>query len=138
MAQDEDKVIFLEEFDLQIQLWSKWSRNTPRKNLRTFRSKNYSVSGKISQKDLIFYKEINKPYNGKRYTEFFAEFLRLLAKRNMSNFFLIMDNLRMHKVCAIKQLIKYKEKSLHFLPSYLPQLNNLFFSTNYWNYCNNY
>ena len=36
---------------------------------------------------------------------------------------IIMDKLRVHKVCAIKQLIECKGHSLHFLSLYSQQLN---------------
>ena len=52
-----------------------------------------------------------------------AELLKLLEERNMSNYSIIIDNLRVHKVTAIKELIECKAHSLHFLPPYSPQLS---------------
>lgn len=126
-AQNEDRIIFLDEFGCSCSIRSNYGRSaigtTPRKNIRTIRSKNYSVSAAISKRKLLHFKTISLPYNGERYAEFIVDFLVVLERENMSHCIFIMDNCSMHKVAPVREIIEEGGHSLVFLPPYSPQLS---------------
>jgi transposase len=64
-------------------------------------------------------------YTGKLDSDLFIEFLTDLAKRNLGQIHLILDSLPLHKSKAVQQFVELNKKhlTLHFLPTYAPELN---------------
>jgi transposase len=124
---DQDKVVFLDEFGANCSIRSAYGRSqigtTPRKNIRAIRSKNFSISAAMAKNTLLFYEVIDRPYNGERYYMFLHDLLRILREKNLTSMILVMDNLPVHKVDIIKNLIIQNGHNLVFLPPYSPQLN---------------
>lgn len=124
---DEDKVVFLDEFGASCSIRSNYGRSqigtTPRKTVRAIRTKNYSISAAVSKDRLLYYEVKNESYNGERYLNFIEDFLNIMRSQNLNDMILIMDNLPVHKMQPIKNIVEQNGHILRFLPPYSPQLN---------------
>ena len=71
LRQNEDKVIFLDEFGISCSTRTAYGRSevgtTSTKIVRTIRSKNISTSAAMSKNEIIYFKTIENTYNEERY-----------------------------------------------------------------------
>lgn len=131
---DENKIIFLDEFGVNCSMRIGYGRSirgtSPRKTVRTIRSKNYSISAAITKKGILYYKVINKAFNSDEYLQFIFCVLNKMETESMTGYTFIMDNCTIHKVASIKSIILNSNNNLLFIPPYSPQLNAIeeFFS----------
>ena len=124
---NEEKVLFLDEFGVNCSIRKSYGRSligtSPRKEVRSIRSKNMSVSAAITRKGPVYYEVRNRPYNGESFCDYVEELMQIMVLKSMHKFTLIMDNCSIHKVSRCKGIIENAGHSLTFLPPYSPQLN---------------
>ena len=127
LALNEQNIIFVDEMGVNCSMRVNYGRSevgsSPRKIVRSLRSRNYSISAAINKDSVLFFKTINESYNGERYGEFFDDLFAKLYERNITNQILILDNCSIHKVQDVRTKIAQAGHSCIFLPPYSPQLN---------------
>jgi len=124
---DEDSLIFVDEFGISCSTRVKYGRSekgtTPRKSVRTIRSKNISVSAAIMKNKVITFKIQDRPYTGESFFEFINNLCATLINTQITSAKIIMDNASIHKGERVRELLEQKGFQLVFLPAYSPQLN---------------
>jgi len=124
---DEDCLIFVDEFGISCSTRVKYGRSekgtTPRKNIRSIRSKNISVSAAIMKNKLITFKIQDRPYKGETFLEFIQNLCGKLNSLEILTGKIIMDNASIHKGDRVRHFLEQKGFELVFLPPYSPQLN---------------
>ena len=136
LALNEDRIVFADEMGMSCSIRSSYGRSlvgtTPRKLVRSIRSKNYSISAAMNKQGILLYEILSTSFNGERYSQFIRKLLMKLKDMNMDNMIIIMDNCSIHKVKSVRALISDENHTLMFLPPYSPQLNPIEESFSKW------
>lgn len=127
MLMSTDSLVFLDEMGVNCSMRRSYGRSlagtSPRKTVRSIRSKNYSVSAAITRRGVFYFQVLSHAYNGIHYQAFIQRIIDKFAQEGLENRILIMDNCSMHKVAPVRELIENAGHRLVFLPPYTPQLN---------------
>lgn len=127
MLQDEEKLIFVDEFGVCCSTRLGYGRSivgTPaRKNVRAIRSKNISVCAAVMKTGVKYFKFSDSPYNSLKFLDFLKELVRQLNEENIYSGRIIMDNASIHKNEDQRSFLEENGFELKFLPAYSPQLN---------------
>ena len=122
-----DQIIFLDEMGVNCSMRRAYGRSlagtTPRKVVRTIRSRNISISAAISRRCVLHFQTIPQAFNGDRYAAFISDLIEVLRRQGLHNQVFVMDNCSMHKVELVRTTIKDAGHTLLFIPPYSPQLN---------------
>ena len=124
---NESNIFFLDEVGFNVSMRSKFGRSkvgtTPFITVPNIRSRNISVCCCMSKSGQIFKKTSLRPYNIQLFNTFIEDFLNYLDENNLSNYLIILDNVRFHKNQEALSLITTKGHQMKFLPPYSPFLN---------------
>ena len=127
MLQDETKIIFIDEFRISCSTLINYGRSlvgtTPRKAVRSIRSKNISVCAAMMKSGIVSFTTREKTYNSCGFRDFLNEMITKLHNSGIMNGRVIMDNASIHKNVNHKNLLEENGFELKFLPAYTPQLN---------------
>lgn len=127
IAYDQERLIFIDEFGVNCSMRKRYGRaplgETPRKNVSTIRSKNFSVAAAMSCNELLCFKIKESAYNGESFIEYIQELITILSRKNLKNMIIICDNVPFHKASAVSDVCIQNNHKLKFLPPYTPQLN---------------
>jgi len=127
LLMDESKVMFLDEFGVNCSMRKSHGRSekgtTPKKVVKSIRSKNFSISAAITKTRLVYYKKIDRAFNGERYEEFLKNLCEILRSENENAYTFVMDNCSIHKVHGVRSVVAAYGHVLIFIPPYSPQLN---------------
>lgn len=124
---NDENVIFLDEFGISTSTRNKYGRSkmntTPKKVVRTIRSKNQSVLAAVSKNRVINYRTRNGSFNRESFTSFLDNLITILINDGYSKTMIIMDNCSIHKEEEVKNIIESRNFHLLYTPPYSPQLN---------------
>lgn len=124
---DEANVIFIDEVGFNISMRTLYGRSKIGSRaihkVGAIRSHNISVCCAITKNGVFKFSYQNTAYNTESFKNFIVELSEKLEENNLTNVAFIMDNVRFHKVEAIKQFISNKNHRLLYLPPYSPFLN---------------
>ncbi|XP_015793261.1 uncharacterized protein LOC107369801 [Tetranychus urticae] len=120
-------VFFLGETDIKVHTRVNygWSRQGERDNVnvKTIRSKDFSVGAVMDHSRLYFYETKEKSFNTELPKEFIKKFIEKLKDDKIKNAIIVMDNDPFHHSEEILSLVNENHHSIMFLPPYSPFLN---------------
>jgi hypothetical protein len=87
---------------------------TPRKQVRSIRSKNYSIAAAVSKFGILNFKTFEGAYNGVRFRLFLNDLFEKLRVMGIERAILVMDNVSFHKMSEIRSLIELIDISYCF------------------------
>ncbi|XP_015782284.1 uncharacterized protein LOC107360179 [Tetranychus urticae] len=128
-----EKIFFIDEFGIQIHSRTNYGRSLigsrANRKVRSIRSRNYSVCAAMCAESLFFFELKDTPYNASEFNLFLEKLFEHFSLANISNAYVIMDNVPFHKTQIVKDLFANSGHIQIFLPPYSPFLNpieNLF------------
>lgn len=118
------KLIYLDETGFNLHTMSHYGyspKNLPVKVLVPPKGRNISLLSIISNQRILHYKIVVGSYN----SDLFKIFLEECLEKDIFNeqAFVIMDNVRFHKTCYIREFFTSNSIQHDYLPPYSPQLN---------------
>lgn len=127
ILQNEEKIVFVDEMGVNCSMRLTHGRSligtSPRKQVRSIRSKNFSVGSAISKKNMFCFKVYDSAFNGDKFEVLIRNLILCLREKDISNVIFVMDNCSIHKVQNVIKTIENSGHFLKFLPPYSPQLN---------------
>lgn len=124
---DENKTIFVDEFGINCSMRLSHGRSlvgtTPRKTIRTLRSKNISVCAAVSINKVVAFEIKETAYKSDAFKDFLVRLVAKLREDAFGNGIIIIDNASIHKSAEQKRFLQENGYELRFLPAYSPQLN---------------
>lgn len=126
-AIDDANIIFVDEVGFNVSMRTLYGRSLigTRANhqVRNIKTRNISVCCAISKTGVIKYTAQNSAFNTQTFQVFMEELVLDVFSRDINQAVFIMDNVRFHKVSAIRNLIENKGYNILYLPPYSPFLN---------------
>lgn len=126
-------LFFIDEVGFQVSMRRRygWSTRGSRANVTVpaLRTKNYSVCAAMNNENLWLYRLQDRPYNADDFQIFMLELCHLIRENGYENVVFIMDNARIHRPEALRQIVSGFGHSVLFNAPYSPMLNpieNLF------------
>jgi transposase len=139
MMVEREKIFFLDETGVQIFSRATYGRSTQGtraiKRVKAIRSRNYSIATAMNSESLFLFEIQDKPYNSEDFAEFLNKVIHDLSLNGISGAYIIMDNVRFHKIDIVVNLIESHGHKAIFLSPYslfLNPIENLF---NQWKNC---
>lgn len=127
MTVDMDKLVFVDEMGVNCSMRKRYGRakigESPKKNITTVRSKNFSICAAIKKNGLFCFHVKDRPYNSESFLFYIRDLIAKFENENLKNMTIICDNVSFHKSNEIKEIIDHNGHNLVFLPPYSPQLN---------------
>jgi transposase len=125
--------LFIDEMGVQI--WSRVSGGRALKGdraskiVKRIRSRNYSICAAMASDSLYFFEIQDCAYNTEHFKQFISQLCDHLAADEITDAYLVMDNVRFHKTQEVRDLIEERGHNVLYLPPYSPFLDpieNLF------------
>jgi len=139
MLQDEEKLIFVDEFGVSCSTRVAYGRSLvgppARKPIRSIRSKNISVCAAVMKSGVKYFKIRETAYNSGSFLEFLSGLISSLRDCGVISGTVIMDNATIHKNTVQRSFLMSNGFDLVFLPAYTPQLNLIEELFSKWKHC---
>ncbi|KII62830.1 hypothetical protein RF11_09007 [Thelohanellus kitauei] len=133
IAPDRQKVFFIDETGFQVNMICRYGRELTgvraTRVVPTLRSRNYSVACTMSCEGMVNFKIRERAYNAECFLEYLLEIFEIFQAREISEVYLVMDNVPFHKTALVQNTIRAFNHVPIYLPPYSPFLNpieNLF------------
>ena len=102
--------------------WSKRGERASRHEFQ-FRGAKYSLLPALSLDSILHLEVVENAVTGADFRRFVERLLPLMNKWPLPHLVLVVDNVSIHKVAGIRELVEEHGMRLVFLPSYSPDLN---------------
>jgi len=124
---DENNIVFIDEVGFNVSMRTLYGRSLVGTRaihkVWFLRSRNILVCCDISKNVIVKYSSQTLAFNSLSFQVFIEELIANFQARNVLNAAFIMDNVRFHKVSAIRSLIEQSCFKLLYLLPYSPFLN---------------